>query len=91
MDMLYLMFAAFLVLTIAIGLLRVALGPTAPDRMLAAQLLGTAGVAALLLLAEVHDEAALRDAALIYALLSGIATVAFVRRVRLSRSQGPNR
>ena len=75
----YLILAAFLMLNIAAGLIRVLRGPTAADRMLAAQLFGTAGVALTLLLAEVQAEAAVRDVALVFALLAALATVAFVR------------
>ena len=79
MKELYLVLAAFLMLNIAAGLIRVLRGPTAADRMLAAQLFGTAGVALMLLLAEVQAAAALRDVALVFALLAALATVAFVR------------
>ena len=74
--------AAFLVLTLGVALLRVLRGPTAADRMLAAQLLGTNGVAILLLLAHAQAAPALRDAALALALLSVLAVVAFVHRTR---------
>jgi len=73
--------AAFLVLNLAAGLWRVMRGPTAADRMLAAQLFGTTAVAVLLLLAEAMGEAALRDIALVFALLAAVAAVAFVQRV----------
>lgn len=71
----------FLVLNLAAGLWRVMRGPTAADRMLAAQLFGTTAVAALLLLAEGMQRPALRDVALVFALLAAVAAVAFVRRV----------
>jgi multicomponent Na+:H+ antiporter subunit F len=73
--------AAFLVLNLAAGLWRVMRGPTAADRMLAAQLFGTTAVAVLLLLADAMGEAALRDIALVFALLAAVAAVAFVQRV----------
>jgi multicomponent Na+:H+ antiporter subunit F len=73
--------AAFLVLNLAAGLWRIMRGPTAADRMLAAQLFGTTAVAVLLLLADGMDEAALRDIALVFALLAAVAAVAFVQRV----------
>jgi multicomponent Na+:H+ antiporter subunit F len=73
--------AAFLVINLAAGLWRVMRGPTAADRMLAAQLFGTTAVAVLLLLAEAMGEAALRDIALVFALLAAVAAVAFVQRV----------
>lgn len=58
---------------------RVLRGPTAADRMLAAQLFGTTAVAVLLLLAETSGVAALRDVALVFALLAAVTAVAFVR------------
>jgi len=72
--------AIFLLLTIVVGLVRVLQGPTPADRMLAAQLFGTTGVAILLLLAEAMGLPALRDVALIFILLGALATVAFVKR-----------
>lgn len=77
----------FLILNLAAGLWRVMQGPTAADRMLAAQLFGTTAVAALLLLAEGMQRPALRDVALVFALLAAVAAVAFVRRV-WTRSRG---
>jgi multicomponent Na+:H+ antiporter subunit F len=86
MNELYLTLAAFLLLNIAAGLLRVLRGPTSADRMLAAQLFGTAGVALMLLLAEAQAAAALRDVALVFALLAALATVAFVRTAGRDRA-----
>ncbi len=81
MNVLLLGVATFLLFNLAAGLWRVMRGPTAADRMLAAQLFGTTAVAVLLLLAEGMREAALRDIALVFALLAAVAAVAFVRRV----------
>ena len=72
--------AAVLLLLIVAGLARVVHGPTEPDRMLAAQLFGTVGVATLLLLADALGAPVLRDIALLFALLAAVAAVAFVRR-----------
>jgi multicomponent Na+:H+ antiporter subunit F len=77
---LYLTVAIFLLLNILAGLLRILRGPTPADRMLAAQLFGTTGVAILLLLAEAFGQPALRDVALIFVLLGALAAVAFVKR-----------
>jgi multicomponent Na+:H+ antiporter subunit F len=77
---LYLAVAIFLLLNILAGLLRVLRGPTPADRMLAAQLFGTTGVAILLLLAEAFELPALRDVALVFVLLGALAAVAFVKR-----------
>lgn len=73
--------ATVLLLTVLGSLVRVLRGPTPADRMLAAQLFSTTGVAALLLLAELQQVPAVRDVALIFALLAVLATVAFVKRV----------
>ena len=80
MAALYLALAFFLLLTILIGLVRIIRGPTPADRMLAAQLFGTTGVAIFLLLAEAEADPVLRDIGLIYALLAAVTSVAFVRR-----------
>lgn len=81
MEVLYSGMALFLLLTLVAGLWRVLQGPTAADRMLAAQLFGTTAVACLLLLAEALDRPALRDVALVFALLAVVTAVAFVQRV----------
>jgi len=80
MQTLYLALVLFLLLNLGAGLWRVLRGPTAADRMLAAQLFGTTAVAMLLLLAQASGNAALRDVALLFALLAAVTAVAFVRR-----------
>ncbi|WP_405231044.1 monovalent cation/H+ antiporter complex subunit F [Lentisalinibacter salinarum] len=82
-----LVIAAFLLLNLAAGLWRVMRGPTAADRMLAAQLFGTTAVATLLLLADGTQQPALRDVALVFALLAAVAAVAFVQRVWSRRAE----
>jgi multicomponent Na+:H+ antiporter subunit F len=81
MNLLLLGVATFLLINLAAGLWRVMRGPTSADRMLAAQLFGTTAVAILLLLADAMGEPALRDIALVFALLAAVAAVAFVQRV----------
>jgi multicomponent Na+:H+ antiporter subunit F len=72
--------ALILLLSMSAGLVRVVIGPTPADRMMAAQLLGTSGIATLLLLAVALDVPALLDVALIFALLAAVAVAAFTRR-----------
>jgi multicomponent Na+:H+ antiporter subunit F len=92
LDLVYLWLAVFLMANILGGLLRVARGPSRADRMLAAQVLGTAGVALLLVIGEVQSMPAMRDAALVFALLAAIAIVAFVKRIgRSPRTRGAGR
>jgi multicomponent Na+:H+ antiporter subunit F len=82
-----LVLAVFLLANVAAGLVRVAVGPRAADRMQAALLFGTLGVAVLLVLAEAMSAPALRDVALVFALLASIVTVVFVRRGRVAREE----
>ena len=86
MNLFYIAMAVFLLLSLAAGMVRVVRGPTAADRMLAAQLGGTTGVAIFILLAQAAGMPALRDAALLLALLVALVVVAFVHRGR-ARSQ----
>lgn len=74
-----LLFAAIAVLaTVIAGLTRVLRGPTAADRVMAAQLLGTGGIAVLLLLSVATPLAGLADVALTLAVLAAFAAVALV-------------
>lgn len=74
----YLGIAVFLLLNMIAGMWRVLRGPTAADRLLAAQLFATTGVAILLLMAEVMHMPAARDVALVLALLAVLAVEAFL-------------
>ncbi|WP_035384953.1 monovalent cation/H+ antiporter complex subunit F [Ferrimonas futtsuensis] len=80
MQTLQFLLALFLLLNLVAGMWRVLRGPTAADRMLSAQLFGTTSVATLLLLAQATGQSALRDVALVFALLAAVTAVAFVRR-----------
>jgi len=76
----YLALALLLLLLIVVGLIRILRGPTPADRMLAAQLFGTTGVAVVLLLAFAAKMPRLLDVALVFALLAAVVGVAFARR-----------
>ena len=77
--------AGFLLATVAVGLARILRGPGDAERIMAAQLLGTGGVAALLLLAKAMSVPAAVEVALILALLAAFVTVAFVKGAGRSR------
>lgn len=79
MHTFYLAMAIFLLANILAGLYRVFVGPRPRDRMVAAQLFGTTGVAALLLLAQALESVFIKNAALVFALLMVMAVLAFVR------------
>ena len=74
--------AGLVLLAVLIGLYRALRGPAAADRMMAAQLLCTGGIAALLLFAEATGLEGVVDAALVLALLGAFASVAFVLAAR---------
>lgn len=79
MELAYTLFTLALMVNLAAGLLRVLRGPHIADRLLAAQLLGTVGVALLLTLATAWSWPSLRDVALVFALLGLLAAVAWAR------------
>lgn len=79
------LYSALLLLTIVVGLGRMVLGPGRVDRLLAIQLFGTAGTALLLVLAQWHEQPALRDVALLLGLLAAVASAALVQLLRRSR------
>ncbi len=78
--------AGFILLTVAAGLFRVLRGPDDADRMMAVHLLGTGGVASLLLIASATTVAGVEDVALGVALLAAFASVAFVNGVETDAS-----
>lgn len=75
------MLTLILLVSLLTGLLRIWRGPGFADRMLAAQLMGTTGIGLLVILAERLAMPALRDVALVFALLALLAVLAFVARL----------
>ena len=71
--------ALFVLAMVALGLLRVLRGTSDADSLMAAQLLGTGGIAALLLLGAATGVTAVIDVALTLALLAAFASFAFVK------------
>jgi multicomponent Na+:H+ antiporter subunit F len=74
----------FILAMLALGLVSILRGPGETDRMMAAQLIGTAGIAALLLLGTVGLVPGAVDVALTFALLATFASIAFVKKGRSS-------
>lgn len=79
--------AGIVLVTVAVGLFRAFRGPGEADRLMSAQLLGSGGVAVLLLLAAAMATPAIVDVALMLALLAAFASVAFVN-TKLSDQEG---
>ena len=71
--------AGFVMATVALALVRILRRPAAAERIMAAQLLGTGGIAALLLLARATEVPAAVDVALVLALLAAFVSVACVK------------
>ena len=80
MSLVFALAALVLLTTVTFGLVRIVRGPTHSDRMMAAQLMSTTGIAILLVLAPVVQIPALVDAALVFALLAAVTVSAFTRR-----------
>ncbi len=80
--------AGFVLVTVALGLARLLHGPAA-ERMMAAQLLGTGGVAVMLLLSVAMSNAAIVDVALVLALLAAFASIAFATSPGLLQPDAP--
>jgi len=80
--------AGFVMATVALALVRILRGPAAAERIMAAQLLGTGGIAALLLLAEATGVPAAVDVALVLAVLAAFVSVAFVKSADRPEADG---
>jgi len=78
----------FILVMVALGLVPILRGPGDADRMMAAQLIGTGGIAALLLLGTVTGVPAAIDVALTLALLATFASIAFVKKGRAHLETG---
>jgi multicomponent Na+:H+ antiporter subunit F len=79
MNDFFLAAAGFVLATIALGLARIVRGPTDADRMMSVQLIGSNGVAVLLLAGAAEGTPPAVDVALSLALLAAFASVAFVK------------
>ena len=81
--------ASLLALAIAmlLAFVRVVLGPTLPDRVIALDLTGTVGMGMIAVYAIARDLPVLLDVAIVLALISFLGTVAFARY--LERRVGP--
>lgn len=79
MNEAYFAIGVAILLSVAAGLALIRRGATPGDRLLAVQLVGTGGVAVLLVLASATGQEALVDVALVYALLASGLLIAFVK------------
>lgn len=88
----FLLAAALVVLaTTAVGLVRVLRGPSDADRLMSVQLLGTGGIATLLLIGVAEGAAGVVDVALTLALLAAFAAAAFAALYARTADAGSGR
>jgi multicomponent Na+:H+ antiporter subunit F len=81
MNELLLAAAGFILFTVAVGLVRILRGSDDAEKLMAVQLLGTGGIAALLLIAYATNVPGVEDVALGLALLAAFATIAFINLI----------
>lgn len=66
---------ALLVFLILVTMIRLFLGPTAPDRVVALDAINTLTVAAMIILSVAYQQVIFVDVAIVYALLSFVGTL----------------
>lgn len=67
--------AVMVMLLIFLSLIRALIGPTAPDRVAAINIIGTKALVIITLIARIYDQSYFLDIAMVYALMSFITTV----------------
>ncbi|MCG8017099.1 MAG: monovalent cation/H+ antiporter complex subunit F [Candidatus Thiodiazotropha sp. 'RUGA'] len=80
LDSLLLLALILLLLSLVLGMVRALKGPSLEDRLLSILLLGTGGVAILLLLSVSMQLTALLDVGLVLVLLAAVVAAAMTRR-----------
>ena len=83
--------AGVILFTVAVGLVRILGGPRDADRVMAAQLIGTGGIASLLLIAAATGARGVEDVALGLAILAAFASAAFVNSAAPAEEPHPRR
>lgn len=81
--------ALFVLAMVALGFVRILRGPGDADRMMAAQLIGTGGIGALLLVGAATGVGPVVDVALTLALLAAFASVAFFKSATAGDADDP--
>jgi len=67
--------AILVMLMIFLSLIRALIGPTAPDRVAAINIIGTKTVVIITLIARIYEQIYFLDVAMVYALMSFITTI----------------
>lgn len=82
----FLVALAMLALAASLTFIRLAKGPTLPDRVIAIDLIGVLMVCLLVVMAGVTAQQALLDVAMVVALISFVGTVAYAGYIERERS-----
>jgi len=81
--------ALFIVaISLVLVFVRLVLGPTLPDRVVALDMLSVVTISLVALIAIITGQAAYLDAAIILALIAFLATIAFARYVEAEAGKG---
>lgn len=75
LDSSYNLGAILVMLMIFLSLIRALIGPTAPDRVAAINIIGTKTVVIITLIAQIYEQIYFLDVAMVYALMSFITTI----------------
>jgi len=89
MDVFFTIVIVFLLLNIALGLIRVWRGPTVADRLLTAQLFGTTGMAILLVLAGYLQDPDLLNVAITFNVLAILLVIGLVKVWKNKKGENP--
>jgi multicomponent Na+:H+ antiporter subunit F len=71
----YILVLAILFLSIVISIIRVVLGPTAPDRVVGLDTINTIVISSMVIFGAINNDIIYIDVAIVYALLSFISTL----------------
>lgn len=89
MDVFFTIVIVFLLLNIALGLIRVWRGPTVADRLLTTQLFGTTGMAILLVLAGYLQDPDLLNVAITFNVLAILLVIGLVKVWKNKKGENP--
>lgn len=89
MDVFFIVVIVFLLLNIALGLIRVWRGPTVSDRLLTTQLFGTTGMAILLVLTGISKELTLLNVAITFNVLAILLVISLVQVWKKKKGETP--
>lgn len=89
MDVFFTIVIVFLLLNIALGLIRVWRGPTVADRLLTTQLFGTTGMAILVVLAGYLQDLNLLNVAITFNVLAILLVIGLVKVWKNKKGESP--